>query len=88
MVADTDCPPALVRSDVLTKYAIAEALTFRAGSPYYNAPKAAEKLKEYERDKIVMERNDNNSYQKNTMWDFSEWPMAGGINFDAQDREW
>jgi len=67
LVSDNDSLPASIRSDIVIKWAIAEALEWRGPkkNPYYNADRAQRLKKEFELELQNMAEADENLYRTN-----------------------
>ena len=79
MEEDTDYPAAFVRSDILVKEAVKDALLFRKDSPYYDPTTAAIKHKEFLSDVEDLKMMDDNLYPKDLLWDVQEGAGGGGV---------
>jgi hypothetical protein len=85
--ADTDSFPPYIRSDVITKYAIAQALVI--GGPkhneYYDAAESQRKMAEFEAGVSEIMIADENLYRKNMSLEWEDWPEfdPGGALFSA-----
>lgn len=76
---DDDTPPPFVRSDVLVKGALADALRWRGrANKYYDPQTAGQKMMEYEKGLIEMAMADDSVYMTNLIWEFSLNPGGGG----------
>lgn len=75
---DDDTPPPFVRSDVLVKGALADALRWRGRtSKYYDPTTATQKMVEFEKGVIEMAMADDSVYLTNLLWDFNRFPFGG-----------
>lgn len=72
MVKDADFPAAFVRSDVIIKGALSEALLYRGKtSRYYDPNTAAIKAREFRGEIEMMKNTDNNLYQRDYQWEYA-----------------
>lgn len=72
MVKDADFPASFIRSDVIIKGALAEALVYRGKtSRYYDPATSAIKSREFAMEIEKMRNTDNNLYQRDFQWEYA-----------------
>lgn len=77
MTQDNDYPAGAIRGDVILYGAIPQALTFRGKNNKYYDPQTAQVYQQmYDMERMKMERNDNDLYQKDLIWEFSSYPFT------------
>lgn len=77
LTADTDYPAASIRGDVILYGAIPQALTFRGKNNKYYDPQTAQVYqKMHDIELMKMQRNDNDLYQKDLIWEFDAFPFS------------
>lgn len=77
MTQQNDYPCGAVRGDVILYGAIPQALMFRGkNNKYYDPQSAQEYKKMYEMELMKMQRNDNDLYQKDLIWEFESYPFT------------
>lgn len=77
MVSDGDFPLTFIRSDIVILGAIKDALIYKGrGSRYYDPQVAQAKEREFAMEIEKLKLNDDNQYQKDLSWKYSEWPQS------------
>lgn len=77
MVADTDYPVVSIRGDIILYGAIPQALTFRGKqNKYYDPQTAVYYQKMFDMELMKNQRNDNDLYQKDLIWEFANYPFT------------
>ena len=87
LVNDNDSLPAYIRTDIVTKYAIAKALVWRGPklNKYYDAAQSRAMMAEFEGELQNMAEADENLYRINIAFDGEDYPYytPGGAMFEA-----
>lgn len=81
LVYDTDTLPPYIRTDVVAKFAIADALVYRGPklNKYYDAPESNRLRGAAEAELIQMATTDENLYRQNILFDFEQVPQFSGF---------
>lgn len=88
LINDSDSIATYIRTDILVKFGIADAITFRGPklNKYYDMVKSQQLIQEAEQELLFLEKADENLYRQNVMYSWEEMPVAemgGGGGFYA-----
>jgi hypothetical protein len=76
LVADADTPVTFVRSDIIVRGALKDALMYRGKTGrYYDPASAAVKEQEFQTELANMASVDDSQYMQNLKWDYDRWPF-------------